>query len=65
MGSNSLVITKLDVFDTQREIQVCVGYKYKGHAAERNARALGLEEYEHVTPEYKTAGLGGTKQRMA
>jgi len=29
-GIDSLVVTKLDVFDTQREIQVCVGYKYKG-----------------------------------
>ena len=29
-GIGSMVVTKLDVFDTQREIQVCVGYKYKG-----------------------------------
>jgi adenylosuccinate synthase len=51
-GIDSLVITKLDVFDTQREIQVCVGYKYKGKPlAEMPALA---EEYEHVTPEYKT-----------
>jgi len=28
-GIDSLVVTKLDVFDTQREIRVCVGYKYK------------------------------------
>src|SRR5256886_14014248 len=28
-GIDSLVVTKLDVFDTQREIQVCVGYQYK------------------------------------
>jgi adenylosuccinate synthase len=46
------VITKLDVFDTQREIQVCVGYKYKGKAL-HEMPALA-EEYEHVTPEYKT-----------
>ncbi len=25
-GITSLVVTKLDVFDTQREIKVCVGY---------------------------------------
>src|SRR5947207_11975697 len=50
-GIDSLVVTKLDVFDTQREIQVCVGYKYKGTAL-REMPALG-EEYEHVTPEYK------------
>jgi len=51
-GLDSLVVTKLDVFDTQREIQVCVGYKYKGSTL-REMPALA-EEYEHVTPEYKT-----------
>lgn len=51
-GIDSLVITKLDVFDTQREIQVCVGYKYKGKPL-KEMPALA-EEYEHVTPEYKT-----------
>ncbi len=51
-GIDSLVITKLDVFDTQREIQVCTGYKYKGKPIlEMPALA---EEYEHVVPEYKT-----------
>ena len=29
-GISSLVVTKLDVFDTQKEIQVCIGYRYKG-----------------------------------
>src|SRR6202795_5071310 len=28
-GISSLVVTKLDVFDTQKEIQVCTGYRYK------------------------------------
>src|SRR5216683_869793 len=51
-GIDSLVVTKLDVFDTQREIQVCVGYKYKGSPL-REMPALA-EEYERVTPEYKT-----------
>jgi adenylosuccinate synthase len=51
-GIDSLVITKLDVFDTQREIQVCVGYKYKGTRI-HEMPALS-EEYEHVVPEYKT-----------
>jgi adenylosuccinate synthase len=51
-GIDSLVVTKLDVFDTQREIQVCVGYKYKGSKL-REMPALA-EEYEHVTPEHKT-----------
>jgi adenylosuccinate synthase len=51
-GIDSLVITKLDVFDTQREIQVCVGYQYKGKPL-KEMPALA-EEYEQVTPEYKT-----------
>jgi adenylosuccinate synthase len=50
-GFDSLVVTKLDVFDTQREIQICIGYKYKGSPL-REMPALA-EEYEHVTPEYK------------
>jgi adenylosuccinate synthase len=51
-GIDSLVVTKLDVFDTQREIQVCVGYKYKGQAIQEMP-ALA-EEYDHVTPVYLT-----------
>src|SRR6202162_3077059 len=51
-GIDSLVVTKLDVFDTQREIQVCVGYRYKGKSLQEMP-ALS-EEYEQVTPEYKT-----------
>jgi len=51
-GIDSLVITKLDVFDTQREIQVCVGYRYKGKPV-YEMPALS-EEYERVVPEYKT-----------
>jgi len=51
-GIDSLVVTKLDVFDTQREIQVCTGYRYKGSPmGEMPATA---EELEKVTPEYKT-----------
>jgi adenylosuccinate synthase len=51
-GIDSLVVTKLDVFDTQREIQACVGYTYKGTPfTEMPALA---EEYEHVAPVYKT-----------
>ncbi len=37
-GISSLVVTKLDVFDTQKEIQVCTGYRYKGISDEGNAR---------------------------
>ena len=29
-GIGSLVVTKLDVFDTQREIQICVGLQVQG-----------------------------------
>ena len=51
-GIDSLVVTKLDVFDTLLEIQVCVGYKYKGTPL-KEMPALA-EEYEQVTPEYKS-----------
>jgi adenylosuccinate synthase len=51
-GIDSLVVTKLDVFDTLREIQVAVGYKYKGTPLEEMP-ALA-EVYEKVTPVYKT-----------
>jgi adenylosuccinate synthase len=51
-GIDSLVITKLDVFDTQREIKVCVGYTYKGSPI-HEMPALA-EEYEGVTPVYKS-----------
>jgi adenylosuccinate synthase len=51
-GISSLVVTKLDVFDTQREIQVCTGYRYKGSLLkEMPATAEDLAE---VTPEYRT-----------
>jgi len=51
-GIDSLVITKLDVFDTQREIKVGVGYTYKGSPV--NEMPASAEEYERVTPVYKT-----------
>src|SRR6201987_6169160 len=51
-GIDSLVVTKLDVFDTQREIQVCVGYKYKGQPIKE--MPASSEEYERVVPVYKT-----------
>jgi adenylosuccinate synthase len=51
-GIDSMVVTKLDVFDTQPEIQVCTGYRYKGtKIAEMPAEVEILSE---VTPEYKT-----------
>jgi adenylosuccinate synthase len=51
-GIDSLVITKLDVFDTQREIHVCVGYSYKGSPIQE--MPASAEEYERVTPVYKS-----------
>src|SRR5215813_4246469 len=51
-GIDSLVVTKLDVFDTQREIQICTGYKYKGSPI--NEMPALAEEYEKVTPVYKS-----------
>ncbi len=48
---DSLVVTKLDVFDTQPEIQVCTRYRYKGSPIlEMPAK---VEMFEHITPEYK------------
>lgn len=51
-GIDSLVVTKLDVFDTQREIQVCTGYRYKGSLM-REMPAVA-EEFAEITPEYRT-----------
>ena len=51
-GISSLVVTKLDVFDTQREIQVCTGYRYKGTPLRE--MPASAEELAEVTPEYKS-----------
>jgi adenylosuccinate synthase len=51
-GIDSLIITKLDVFDTQREIKVCVGYTYKGQPIKD--MPASSEEYEKISPVYKT-----------
>jgi adenylosuccinate synthase len=51
-GIDSLVITKLDVFDTQREIKVGVGYTHKGSPI--HEMPASAEEYERVVPVYKT-----------
>jgi adenylosuccinate synthase len=51
-GIDSLVVTKLDVFDTQPEIQICVGYKYKG--AEISEMPAEIEKLEQVTPVYRS-----------
>ena len=51
-GIDSLVITKLDVFDTQREIKIGVGYTYKGTPV--HEMPATAEEYEQFQPVYKT-----------
>jgi adenylosuccinate synthase len=51
-GMDSLVITKLDVFDGQSEIQVCTGYCYKGEKL--TEMPADVEVLANVTPEYKT-----------
>ena len=58
-GIDSLVVTKLDVFDTQKDIQVCVGYKYKG--SKLNEMPAEVEVLAEVTPEYKS--LPGWQQQ--
>jgi adenylosuccinate synthase len=50
-GISSLVVTKLDVLDTQREIQVCVGYRYKGSLLREMPAAA--EDLTQITPEYR------------
>ncbi|MGB9514147.1 MAG: adenylosuccinate synthase, partial [Candidatus Acidiferrum sp.] len=51
-GIDSLAVTKLDVFDTQREIKVGLGYTYKGSPI--HEMPASAEEYERVVPVYKT-----------
>src|SRR6266481_359677 len=51
-GKEFGAVTKLDVFDTQREIRVGVGYTYKGSPI--HEMPASAEVYERVTPVYKT-----------
>jgi len=51
-GISSLVVTKLDVFDTQKEIQVCTGYRYKG--APIKGMPASAADLAEITPEYRT-----------
>ena len=57
-GITSLVVTKLDVFDTQREIQVCVGYRRKGSPSGAGSLLRDMppaaEDFAQITPEYRT-----------
>jgi adenylosuccinate synthase len=51
-GISTLIVTKLDVFDTQKEIQICTGYRYKGTPLKEMPAAA--EDLAEVTPEYRT-----------
>jgi len=50
-GIQSLVVTKLDVFDTQAEIQVCTAYTYKGTPLDE--MPAEAEKLEQVKPVYQ------------
>ncbi|MGB8801663.1 MAG: adenylosuccinate synthase [Candidatus Acidiferrales bacterium] len=49
-GIDSLVVTKMDVYDTQPEIKVCTGYKYKGRVLEH--MPADVETLTQVEPVY-------------
>jgi adenylosuccinate synthase len=51
-GIDSLVVTKLDVFDTQPEIKVCTGYRLKGQP--QNEMPPDVETLMQVEPVYRT-----------
>jgi len=66
-GIDSLVVTKLDVFDAQPEIKVCVGYQYKGKPLEEmpaDVETLGrVEPVYHTLPGWRkpTPGIRDVK----
>ena len=47
-----LPVVAVDVFDTQREIQVCTGYRYRGSPVRE--MPASAEELARVTPVYET-----------
>jgi len=51
-GIDSLVVTKLDVFDAQPEIRVCVGYRYKGSPI--STMPAAIEQLDQLVPDYRT-----------
>jgi adenylosuccinate synthase len=57
-GIDSLVVTKLDVFDTQPEIKVCIGYRLKGQPLDE--MPADVETLMQVEPVYRT--LPGWRQ---
>lgn len=51
-GIDSLVVTKLDVFDEQPEIKVCIGYRHKGQPIAN--MPPDFETLSQIEPEYRT-----------
>jgi adenylosuccinate synthase len=51
-GIDSLVVTKLDVFDSQPEIKVCTGYRFKGQPIKE--MPCEVETLSQIEPDYKT-----------
>jgi adenylosuccinate synthase len=51
-GVDSLVVTKLDVFDMQPEIKICTGYRLKGQPL--NQMPADVETLLQVEPLYRT-----------
>jgi adenylosuccinate synthase len=51
-GIDSLVVTKLDVFDAQAEIKICTGYKYRGSPL--NEMPAEIEVLSQIEPVYQT-----------
>ena len=51
-GIDSLVVTKLDVFDAQPEIKVCTGYRYKSKPMAE--MPPDVETLAQIEPEYRT-----------
>jgi adenylosuccinate synthase len=51
-GIDSLVVTKLDVFDSQPEIKVCTGYLFKGKPI--TEMPCDVETLSQIEPDYKT-----------
>jgi len=51
-GVDSFVVTKLDVFDSQPEIQICTGYRYKGRSIKE--MPPDVETLAQIEPEYET-----------
>ncbi|HYL46820.1 MAG TPA: adenylosuccinate synthetase, partial [Candidatus Limnocylindrales bacterium] len=66
-GIDSLVVTKLDVFDAQPEIKICVGYRYKGKPLDEmpaDVETLGqVEAVYHTLPGWRkpTPGIRDVK----